>query len=103
VRLARRRLDELLTREIDARRAGAGLGEDLLSLLVQACDEDGDPLPREQVRDEVMTLLFAGHDTTSSTMAFLFYELARNPGLTADPGITMQMLIDETLRKYPPA
>ncbi len=103
VRLARRRLDELLTREIDARRDGTGLGEDLLSLLVQARDEDGDPLPRDQVRDEVMTLLFAGHDTTSSTMAFLFYELARNPELTADPEITMQMLIDETLRKYPPA
>lgn len=103
VRLARRRLDELLTREIDARRAGDGLGEDLLSLLVEARDEDGDPLPREQIRDEVMTLLFAGHDTTSSTMAFLFYELSRNPGIAEDPGITMEMLIDETLRKYPPA
>ena len=103
VRLARRRLDELLTREIDARRAGDGLGEDLLSLLVEARDEDGDPLPREQIRDEVMTLLFAGHDTTSSTMAFLFYELSRNPEIAEDPGITMEMLIDETLRKYPPA
>lgn len=103
VRLARRRLDELLTREIDARRAGDGLGEDLLSLLIEARDEDGDPLPREQIRDEVMTLLFAGHDTTSSTMAFLFYELSRNPEIAEDPGITMEMLIDETLRKYPPA
>ncbi len=103
VRLARRPLDELLTREIDARRAGDGLGEDLLSLLIEARDEDGDPLPREQIRDEVMTLLFAGHDTTSSTMAFLFYELSRNPEIAEDPGITMEMLIDETLRKYPPA
>ncbi len=90
-------------REIDRRRAGDGLGEDLLSLLIEARDEDGDPLPREQIRDEVMTLLFAGHDTTTSTVAFLFYELARNPQLAEDPGITMDMLIDETLRKYPPA
>ena len=100
---ARRRLDALLFAEIDRRRAGDGLGEDLLSLLVEARDEDGDPLPREQIRDEVMTLLFAGHDTTTSTVAFLFYELARNPEIAEDPGITMDMLIDETLRKYPPA
>ncbi len=100
---SRARLDGLLFREIDRRRSGEGLGEDLLSLLTQATDEDGDPLPREQIRDEVMTLLFAGHDTTTSTIAFLFYELARNPQLAEDPGITMDMLIDETLRKYPPA
>ena len=100
---SRQRLDTLLFAEIDRRRAGEGLGEDLLSLLVEARDEDGDPLPREQIRDEVMTLLFAGHDTTTSTVAFLFYELARNPEIAEDPGITMDMLIDETLRKYPPA
>ena len=50
-----------------------------------------------------MTLLFAGHDTTTSTIAFLFYELARNPQIAEDPGISVDMLIDETLRKYPPA
>ena len=100
---SRQRLDALLFSEIDRRRDGEGLGEDLLSLLIEARDEDGDPLPREQIRDEVMTLLFAGHDTTTSTVAFLFYELARNPEIAEDPGITMEMLIDETLRKYPPA
>ena len=42
---------------------------------------------RAQVRDEVMTLLFAGHDTTTSTVAFMFYELARNPELLDDPAI----------------
>jgi cytochrome P450 len=103
VALARRRLDELLFGEIDRRRAGEGLGEDLLSLLIEARDEDGDPLPREQIRDEVITLLFAGHDTTSSSVAFLFHELARDPQIAQYPDITMQMLIDETLRMYPPA
>jgi cytochrome P450 len=50
-----------------------------------------------------MTLLFAGHDTTTSTVAFMFYELARNPDLVGDPAISIEMILDETLRKYPPA
>lgn len=100
---SRARLDELVYAEIDRRRAADVTGDDLLSLLVEATDEDGDPLPRQQIRDEVMTLLFAGHDTTTSTVAFLFYELARNPELAEDPGISIGMLTDETLRKYPPA
>jgi cytochrome P450 len=45
-----------------------------------------------------MTLLFAGHDTTTSTVTFLFYELARNPG-----DHDLDLAIDETLRMYPPA
>src|SRR4029079_10443786 len=66
-------------------------------------DEDGNSLGDEQIRDEVMTLLFAGHDTTTSTVSFLFYELARNPELVDDPAATVDMIVDETLRKYPPA
>jgi cytochrome P450 len=53
-----------------------------------------------------MTLLFAGHDTATSTVTFLFYELARNPAeipLVADDGNRLEMAIDETLRIYPPA
>ncbi len=50
-----------------------------------------------------MTLLFAGHDTTTSTVSFMFYELARNPEVVDDPGTTVEMILDETLRKYPPA
>jgi cytochrome P450 len=51
----------------------------------------------------VMTLLFAGHDTTTSTVAFLFYELARNPKVLDDPSFDLGQAIDETLRLYPPA
>ena len=86
---SRRRLDRAHLRRdrtADARRGERG--EDILSLLLDASDEDGTSLGDRQIRDEVMTLLFAGHDTTTSTVAFMFYELARNPELLEDPRIT---------------
>src|SRR5204862_8127805 len=76
---ARERLDALIYDEIERRRRTGERGEDILSLLLDAEDEDGSRLNDQQVRDEVMTLLFAGHDTTTSTVAVLFYDLARNP------------------------
>lgn len=100
---SRRRLDELICAEIDARRASGRRGPDVLSMLLDATDDEGAPLPGDEIRDEVMTLLFAGHDTTTSSVSFLFYELALNPALADDPQITVEMLIDELLRKYPPA
>src|SRR3954452_1078422 len=66
MRRARRRLDDIIYGEIDRRRATGERGDDLLSLLLDARDEEGLTLSREHVRDEVMTLLFAGHDTTTS-------------------------------------
>jgi len=119
---ARARLDRLIFDEIDRRRRTGERGADVLSLLLDAGDEDGSTLSDEHVRDEVMTLLFAGHDTTTSTVAFLFYELGRDPqetarlvdelgdrrpdaaelmGGTALP--RLEMAIDETLRLWPAA
>ena len=122
---ARRALDGVILAEIARRRATGARGEDLLSLLLDAHDEEGTSLSDQHVRDEVMTLLFAGHDTTTSTVAFLFHELHRAPGVRAwleeeldevlggDPprpehltGTALprlEMAIDETLRMYPPA
>jgi len=122
---AARRLDALIYAEIDERRASGRRGEDILSLLLDASDEDGNRLNDTQVRDEVMTLLFAGHDTTTSTISFMFYELARAPEIVrrlraeqarllsdGRPSAAqllggelpeLEMTIDETLRKYPPA
>jgi cytochrome P450 len=100
---ARRRLDALIFSEIDRRRASGERGLDILSLLLDAEDEDGRRLGNRHIRDEVMTLLFAGHDTTTSTVAFLFYELAHNAELLDDPAFDLAQAIDETLRLYPPA
>jgi cytochrome P450 len=101
---ARRRLDGLIYAETTRRRATPGRsGEDILSLLIDATDEDGARLSQRHIRDEVMTLLFAGHDTTTSTVAFLFHELARNPDLVDDQAFDLGQAIDETLRLYPPA
>lgn len=100
---ARAKLDRLIHSEVARRRDSGERGDDVLSLLLDARDADGDPLPADQIRDEVMTLLFAGHDTTTSTVTFLFYELALQPDLVDAPGVTSQMLREETLRKYPPA
>jgi cytochrome P450 len=100
---ARARLDALIFSEIDRRRAEPHEGEDILSLLIAATDEDGATLSRTHIRDEVMTLMFAGHDTTTSTVAFLFHELARRSELVGNPGFDLGLAIDETLRLYPPA
>jgi cytochrome P450 len=119
---ARTRLDRLIYDEVGRRRRTGERGPDVLSLLLDATDEDGATLSDQQIRDEVMTLLFAGHDTTTSTVAFLFYELGRGPaederlaqelgdrepdaaelmGGTALPRLEMAM--DETLRLWPAA
>jgi cytochrome P450 len=95
---ARAWLDAVIFAEIDRRLASGERGSDLLSLLMDATDEDGSRLSKLELRDQVITLLFAGHDTTTSTVTFLFYELARNPG-----DHDLELAIDETLRMYPPA
>ena len=122
---ARRALDGVIFDEIAQRRRSGDRGADVLSLLLDATDEDGDRLSDQQIRDEVMTLLFAGHDTTTSTIGFMFYELARHPRVVAalrdeqdgmlggdrpDAALLMsgqlkllEMVQDETLRMYPPA
>jgi cytochrome P450 len=103
MRAARARLDALILGEIARRRADEAQRGDVLSLLLEAEDEDGHRLSDRHVRDEVMTLLFAGHDTTTSTVTFLFHELARRPELADDPAFDLDLAVDETLRLYPPA
>jgi cytochrome P450 len=124
LRRVRQTLDRIMLGEIERRRRAGSAGEDILGLLMETQHEDGTRFTDEQVRDQVLTLLFAGHDTTTSTVAFLFYELARHPEwaerlaneratVVGDDSADAEQLfrelpelgmaVDETLRLYPPA
>jgi cytochrome P450 len=124
-RWAMQRLDETVRRFIRERRASGVDKGDLLSMLLLAVDEEGDGgrLTDEQARDQCMTLLIAGHDTTAAGLIWLFYCLARQPQIAARvhqeldavlggreptandlPALTYtERVIKETLRLYPPA
>ncbi len=74
--------DRLLLAEAAERRADPDLADrtDILSLLVQARFEDGEPMSDSELRDQLMTLLVAGHETTATALAWAFDLLLRNPG-----------------------
>ncbi len=76
---ARRALDLAVRAEIDERRRTGDPGRGVLGLLLSATDESGSPLSTTAVRDQAITLLFAGHDTTTTTFTFLAHELGRHP------------------------
>ena len=67
----------MLGAEIAERRADPR--EDILSLLVTARFEDGEPMDDQEVRDQLMTLLLAGHETTATGLAWTFDLLLRHP------------------------
>lgn len=58
--------------------------DDLLDMLLTARYDDGSPMPVKQVRDEVMSLLVAGHETTANTLSWTWYLLAQNPDAVAE-------------------
>jgi cytochrome P450 len=82
---AQQRADELIFELIAQRRSGelAGEGDDVLSMLLAARHEnDGSPMSAQELRDELMTALVAGHETTASQLAWAFERLARSPRVT---------------------
>jgi len=122
---SRQVLDEIVFAEITRRRAAPDPGSrDILSLLLSARGEAGEAFTDREVRDQVMTLMFAGHDTSTSTLTFMMHELARHPDVVARlcdeqdrvlggsvPTVDrlerempyLDMVLDEVLRLYPPA
>ncbi|HWM55557.1 MAG TPA: cytochrome P450 [Solirubrobacterales bacterium] len=79
---SREALDEFIYEEIAIRRAeaaGEGEGDDVLSLLLQARHDDGSPMSDEELRDELVTVLGAGHETTATALAWAMERLLRTP------------------------
>jgi cytochrome P450 len=106
---ARAAIDRILYDEIAQRRNAPEQHlhqrTDILSLLLQARDEDGAPLTDRELRDELMTLLIAGHETTASALAWTFALLHHRPELierARDDGALLDAIVTETLRLKPP-
>jgi cytochrome P450 len=105
----RRAVDEMIYEEIARRRAATDLEErtDVLSMLLLARDEHGDAMTDAELRDELLTLLVAGHETTATGLAWAFELLLRNPavlarteGAVADGDTTyLDAVVKETLRR----
>src|SRR6185503_20656354 len=72
-------IDKVIFRIIDERRSSGKDEGDLLSMLLAAHDDDGSGMNNQQLRDEVMTLFLAGHETTALTLAWAWYLLGTNP------------------------
>ena len=119
-----RKVDEMIYPAIRARRATLDTDDaasDVLSLMLRARDEDGEPMSDQHVRDEVLTLYVAGHESTTFAIGWAFYALAQHPeverrlheevdrelgdGLPTAETIERltytEMLVRETLRLYP--
>jgi cytochrome P450 len=72
--------DRILLAHIDAHRKGNGDPEDVLSMFVAAVDEEGRGLDDRSIRDQIITLLLAGHDTSATALSWAFEEILRVPG-----------------------
>ena len=123
VKRAVHELDEIVNRIIRRRRASGEDTGDLLSMLMSARDEDGSAMTDRQLRDEIMTFLLAGHETTAVSLSWTWYLLSQHPEASQKlrqelnellQGRTPQLedllhlpytdkVIKESMRLYPPA
>src|SRR5204862_2812207 len=107
----RAEVDDLLFELIDERRREGADRDDVLTMLLAARhSDDGSPMSDEELRDELMTLLVAGHETTASELAWAFERLPREPAVldrlvaeidSGDGEAYLTATIQETLRRRP--
>ena len=121
IRSSQMRLDAIVQRMIDERRENPGRHGDLLTMLLEARDEDG-TMDSRQIRDEVMTIFLAGHETTSQALCWTWYLLSASPHVEAaleeelsqlggrPPRVNdlsalpyTRAVVAESIRLYPPA
>jgi len=123
MRFAVRRLDRIVYRLIAVRRATDNRGDDAISMLLEASSAEASPLTDRELRDEVMTLFMAGHDTTAVALAWSIYLLGESPRAAAALATELadvlggrlptvadlprlrytEAVVFEALRLYPPA
>jgi cytochrome P450 len=121
--MAAHRLDEIVGTIIENRRKSEEDWGDLLSMLMLAEDESGERMTDKQLRDEVMTLFLAGHETTANVLSWTFWLLSSNPKVEYElveelesvlggrpPTISdlpnlpyVERIVKESMRLYPPA
>ncbi|MRR29883.1 cytochrome P450, partial [bacterium] len=120
---ALKRLDREVYRLMQDRQQMDDPGDDMLGMLLRARDEDGQPMAPAQVRDEIITLLIAGHETVASALTWTWYLLAQQPDVRQKLEAEIQSVLggrvpvsadlaslpytaavfEEALRLYPPA
>jgi cytochrome P450 len=123
LRAAVRGFDEVVRRILARRQAAASAPDDLLSMLLSARSESGDPIAEEQVLAEIKTMILAGHETTANALAWTLHLLSCHPAAEArllaaldgalggrTPGIDdlpqlaiVEHTVTEGMRLYPPA
>jgi cytochrome P450 len=101
----RAEVDAELVALTNERRRESGERDDVLAMLVEARHSDGSPMTDQEIRDELMTALVAGHETTASSLAFAFEQIARAPHaqewLASGDAAYLEASINEVLRRRP--
>jgi cytochrome P450 len=117
-------IDDIIYDIIDKKRKNESYGNDLVTMLMEARDEDtGEGMPDKQLRDELLTIYVAGHETSAYCLSWTFYELMRHPdiyqkikeeaaavvkdgkiGADGLKGLTYtRAVVNESMRLFPPA